>query len=101
MGRDGGDQEQEDGDDDIVVLTADDGEEIPFEVLGVVEVDGQEYALLTPADADEDDEEGVDVHVFRYRETDDGPEFDDDVDEETYAKVQEAAKALFDDEGEE
>lgn len=99
MGRDGADDEDDEGDDDIVVLTADDGEEIPFEVLGVVEVEGQEYALLTPADA-EDEDEGVDIHVFRYRETEEGPEFDDDVDDATFAKVQEAAKALFEDEEE-
>jgi uncharacterized protein YrzB (UPF0473 family) len=99
MGRDDGDDN--DGDDDIVVLTSDDGEEIAFEVLGVVEVEGQDYALLTPAEPDDDDEgDGVDVHVFRYKETEDGPEFDDDVDDETFAKVQEAAKALFGDEEE-
>lgn len=96
-----------DGDDDIVVLTSDDGEEIAFEVLGVVEVEGQSYALLTPAEPEDDevaegeDENGVDVHVFRYKETDDGPEFDDDVDDATFAKVQEAAKSLFGDEPEE
>lgn len=87
--------EEEDGDDDIVVLIGEDGAEIAFQVLAVVEVEGQDYALLVEVDEEGELPEEFDVHVFRYTEGAEGPEFDDDVDEATFEKVKSAASELF------
>ena len=89
-------REEEDEEEDIVILEGEDGEEIAFQVLAVVEVDGQDYALLVEIDDDGELPEEFDVHVFRYKEGADGPEFDDDVDEATFTKVREAAAELLD-----
>lgn len=48
-------------DEDVIVLTDTDGEEIEFEILDVVEHKGDEYVVLVPVDADEDEP----VHIFR------------------------------------
>ncbi|MBC9785631.1 DUF1292 domain-containing protein [Heliobacillus mobilis] len=45
------DQEQE----NIIVLTDEDGNELEFEELDRVEVDGREYAILLPLDDEEDE----------------------------------------------
>ena len=90
----GGKDEEED--DEIVILEGENGEEIAFQVLAVVEVDGQDYALLVEIDEEGELPEEFDVHVFKYKEGADGPEFDDAVDEATFAKVREAAAELLD-----
>ncbi len=86
----------EEDDDEIVILEGEDGEEIAFQVLAIVEVDGQDYALLVEIDEEGELPEEFDVHVFKYKEGADGPEFDDDVDEATFVKVREAAAELLD-----
>lgn len=90
-----GHEEEDDDSGEVVTLTDDDGNEVTFEMLAIVEVDGQDYALLTPVDLDDEGEEGIDIHIFRYKETEDGTEFDDDLDEATFEKVQAAADELF------
>ena len=60
-------REEEDEEEDIVILEGEDGEEIAFQVLAVVEVDGQDYALLVEIDDDGELPEEFDVHVFRYK----------------------------------
>ncbi len=90
----GGNEEEDD--DEIVFLTGEDGEEIAFQVLAVVEVDGQDYALLVEIDDDGEMPDEFDVHVFKYKEGEDGPEFDDNVDEATFEKVRQAATELLD-----
>ncbi len=47
--------------DDVIVLTDENGEEIVFEILDVFEHKGDEYAVLLPEGADEDEP----VHIFR------------------------------------
>jgi uncharacterized protein YrzB (UPF0473 family) len=89
MGRD-----DEGEDDEVVVLTTEDGEELAFEVLGVLEVDGKEYALLTPSDEAEDPE-GIDVHIFSYDQKDDGTEVFSDIDDAVFEKVRAAAERMF------
>ena len=88
MGRD------EEDDDEVVVLTTEDGEELAFEVLGVLEVDGKEYALLTPSDEAEDPE-GIDVHIFSYDQKEDGTEVFSDIDDAVFEKVRAAAEKMF------
>lgn len=86
---------EEEQDDDVVVLVAEDGTEVAFQVLAIVEVEGHDYALLAELDAEGELPDEIDVHVFKYTETEAGPEFDDDVDEATFEKVKAAANELF------
>lgn len=89
---DGG--EDEDDDDDIVILSDAEGNEQEYQFIAIVEVDEEQYALLTPADAEED--ETTEIVIFRYEQNEDGGEtFSDVPDEETFAKVQAEAEALF------
>ena len=45
--------------DNIIVLNDENGEEVQFEFLDLVELDGEEYVVLLPADeAEKEDEAG-------------------------------------------
>ncbi|MFZ5475321.1 MAG: DUF1292 domain-containing protein [Myxococcota bacterium] len=92
---DGHDHEDEDlDDDDIVTLSDAEGNETDFQFLGVVEVEGEDYALLTPANDEEATE--TEIFIFRYEQDEDGGEIFSDVeDEETFQKVRAQAEALF------
>ncbi len=72
--------------DDLVYLTNDEGEDKPFRFLAVVDVDEQEYALLTPHIEDDDSKE-LTIFIFRY-------ETDDEKGMETFGVVE--AGELFD-----
>lgn len=50
-------EELEGQDDDLVVLTDDDGEEVEFEHLDTIEYEGAQYVVLLPVEADEDEDE--------------------------------------------
>ena len=71
----------------IVTLTDDDGVEIAFEFLDLIEYDGHEYAILLPTEEDEDD--GV-VTILEVNEVDE--------DTEEYLSVEDDAilSAVFD-----
>ncbi|KAB2951283.1 DUF1292 domain-containing protein [Heliorestis acidaminivorans] len=72
------DQEQE----NIIILSDEEGNEIEFEELDRVEVDGKEYAILLPADDEED--EAIILRV----ELEDGEEvFSHIEDDEEWEKV--------------
>ena len=47
--------------DDILVLTDENGVKTRFETLDIVEYEGEEYAVLYPADAGDDEP----VHILR------------------------------------
>ncbi|MEB3328489.1 MAG: DUF1292 domain-containing protein [Candidatus Sericytochromatia bacterium] len=52
--------EQElEADDGTVTLVDEDGVNFEFQVVDIVEVEGKEYALLLPADADESEDQEV------------------------------------------
>lgn len=57
---------------EIIMLADDEGNESPFELLAVLDVDEKPYAVLTPYtgedDEDEDDGEELEVHIFHYVE---------------------------------
>jgi uncharacterized protein YrzB (UPF0473 family) len=90
---DGDDGEEED-DDDIVILSDADGNETEFQFLALVEVEGEQYALLTPSD--DEGNEATEIFIFRYEQDEDGGEtFSDVDDEETFAKVRAEAEQLF------
>ena len=72
--------------DDLVYLTNDEGEEKAFRFLAVVDVDEQEFALLTPhVEGDESDE--LTILIFTYTH-------DEEAGTETFGVVE--AGELFD-----
>lgn len=42
--------------DNIIVLNDENGEEVPFEFLDVIEYEGEEYVVLLPVEEDEEDD---------------------------------------------
>ena len=89
-------EDYEDADDDIVILADAEGNETEFHFLDVVEVDGEQYALLTPVEDDEESD-ATEIFIFHYEQDEDGAaSFSDVEDEEIFAKVRAAAESLFD-----
>ncbi|QNU67889.1 DUF1292 domain-containing protein [Ruminiclostridium herbifermentans] len=60
----------EDERDDIVVLIGEDGEEVEFEHLDTIEMNGNEYVILLPLD--EQDEEVDEVVILKVDHNEDG-----------------------------
>ncbi len=65
--------------DNLIVLNDEDGNEVSFEFLDLVELDGEEYVILLPADEDED--EPGEVVILQVEDT-------DSEDEESYVSVE-------------
>lgn len=84
--------------DNIVVLNDEEGNEVKFEFLDLVELDGEEYVVLLPAEEDEDDGEVV---ILKVEDTDDDEETESYVsvdDEDILNEVFEIFKEKFKDE---
>ena len=73
--------------DNIIVLNDEDGNEVKFEILDLIELDGEEYIVLLPTE--EDDEDG-EVVILKVEDT-------DSEDEESYVSVddQEVLNKVF------
>ncbi len=84
----------------LIETVDEDGNVINFELFDIVEVDNQEYALLLPADVEEDSE---DSEIVLMRLTKDGEDylFETIEDDEEFNKVEEYIKTLEDEEDEE
>ncbi len=84
----------------IIETIDEDGKVINFELFDIVEVDNQEYALLLPADDDEDSE---DSELVLMRLTKEGEDylFETIEDEDEFNKVEEYIKTMEDEEDEE
>lgn len=85
--------------DNIVILNDEDGNEVKFEFLDLIELDNEEYVVLLPAD-EESDEPG-EVVILKVEDTDDDSEEESYVsvdDEEILNKVFEIFKDKFKDE---
>ena len=67
-------------DENIIVLNDEEGKEVKFEFLDLIELDDEEYVVLLPAD-EETDEPG-EVVILKVEET------DSDSDEESYVGVE-------------
>ena len=63
--------------DNIIVLNDEDGNEVRFEFLDLVELDDEEYVVLLPV-AEEGEEEEGEVVILKLEDT------DEDSDEESY-----------------
>ena len=74
--------------DNIIVLNDENGEEIEFEFLDLIEYEGDEYVVLLPND--EDEEDAREVVILKLEDS-------DSEDEESYVSVddEDVLKAVF------
>lgn len=70
----------EDERDDIVILIGEDGEEVEFEHLDTIEMNGNEYVILLPLD--EQDDEVDEVVILKVDHNEDGEDAFITVDDE-------------------
>ncbi|MCI8519149.1 MAG: DUF1292 domain-containing protein [Clostridia bacterium] len=84
--------------DNVIVLNDEDGNEVNFEFLDLVELDGEEYVILLPTDEAED--EPGEVVILQVEDTDSEEEesYVSVEDEEILNKVFEMFKEKFKDE---
>ena len=68
--------------DNIVVLNDEEGNEVKFEFLDLVELDEEEYVVLLPVTEEGEEEEG-EVVILKVEDTD-----DEDSEEESYVSVE-------------
>lgn len=64
--------------DNVIILNDENGEEVRFEFLDLIELDGEEYVVLLPTENDENSDEVV---ILRVEDT-------DSEDEESYVSVE-------------
>ena len=67
--------------DNIVILNDEEGHEVKFEFLDLIELDEEEYVVLLPVDEDGEEDEG-EVVILKVEDTD-----DEESDEESYVSV--------------
>ena len=65
--------------DNIIVLNDEDGKEVEFEFLDLVELDGEEYVVLLPIEDEESEDEG-EVVILKVEDT-------ENEEEESYVSV--------------
>ena len=82
--------------DNIIVLNDEEGNEVQFEFLDLIELDGEEYVILLPVE----DEETGEVVILKVEDTDseDEESYVSVEDEDTLNKVFEIFKEKFKDE---
>ncbi|EGD49766.1 protein of unknown function DUF1292 [Ruminiclostridium papyrosolvens DSM 2782] len=84
--------------DDIVVLLGEDGEEVEFEHLDTIEMEGNEYVILLPLE-EQENEEVDEVVILKIEHNDDGDDsFITVDDEEELNRVFEEFKTRMEDE---
>lgn len=83
--------------DNIIVLNDEDGKEVKFEFLDLIEYENEEYVILLPADEEDDSDEVV---ILKVEDTDSDEEesYVSVDDEEVLNKVFEIFKEKFKDE---
>lgn len=68
--------------DNIVILNDENGNEVRFEFLDLIELDDEEYVVLLPVTEEGEEEEG-EVVILKVEDTD-----DEDSDEESYVSIE-------------
>ena len=68
--------------DNVVILNDEDGNEVKFEVLDLIELDDEEYVVLLPMAEDGEEEEG-EVVILKVEDND-----DENSDEESYVSIE-------------
>jgi len=86
--------------DNIITLNDENGEEVKFEFLDLVELDSEEYVVLLPLSENDADEDAGEVVILKVEDTDseDEESYVSVDDEETLEKVFEMFKEKFKDE---
>lgn len=82
----------------LIETVDEEGNVINFELFDIVEVDNQEYALLLPADAEEEDSEDGEIVLMRLTKDGEDYLFETIEDEDEFNKVEEYIKTLEDEE---
>ena len=83
----------------IIMLTDEDGNEVEFEFLDLIELDGEEYVVLLP---DDESEDGGEVVILKVEDTEDPelesyvPVYDDDTLNEVFGIFKEKFADEFD-----
>ena len=72
--------ENEEVDNNIIVLNDEDGKEVKFEFLDLVELDNEEYVVLLPVEAEGEESDG-EVVILKLEDS------DEDSDQESYVGV--------------
>lgn len=72
--------ETEELEDNMIILNDENGEEVKFEFLDIVELEGEDYVVLLPAE-ETDSEEAGEVVILKIEDT-------DSEDEESYVSVE-------------
>ena len=67
--------------DNILVLNDEEGNEVEFEFLDLIEYDGEEYVILLPVEDEEEAEEPGEVVILKLEDT-------ENEDEESYVSVE-------------
>lgn len=68
--------------DDIVVLVGEDGEEVEFEHIDTVELNGNEYVVLLPLEEEQENEEVDEVIILKVEHNEEGEDSFVTVDDE-------------------
>lgn len=84
--------------DNIIVLNDEDGNEVNFEFLDLVELDGEEYVILLPTDESEDEPGEVVILQVEDTDSDEEESYISVENEEVLNKVFEIFKEKFKDE---
>lgn len=84
----------------LIETVDEDGNVINFELYDIVEVEGQEYALLLPAEADEADDEDGEIVLMRLTKDGEDYLFETIEDDEEFNKVEAYIQSLEEDEEE-
>lgn len=84
----------------LIETVDEEGNVINFELFDIIEVDGQEYALLLPPDAEEESEDG-EILLMRLTKDRDDYLFETIEDDDEFNKVEEYIKTLEDEDEEE
>ena len=78
-------------DSEDVILVDEEGEEHTFTMLDVIEVDGNEYAILQPVDDDPDDDEEPEAIILKIETDENGEEVLIDIeDDDEWEKIADA-----------
>ena len=86
--------------DNVITLNDENGEEVQFEFLDLIELDGEEYVVLLPMDDAESDEDEGELVILKVEDTENEEEesYVSVDDEETLNKVFDIFKDKFKDE---
>lgn len=81
--------------DNIIVLNDEEGNEVEFEFLDLIEFEGEEYVVLLPVEVDEEEDGEVVILKVEDTESEDEESYVSVDNEETLAKVFEIFKDKF------